>query len=201
MEKTLALLGLTALGISWFWRPETGKVSRSLIGLTLPMQSGALVRTESLTVDPLVRGALPTADISRTLYTLPSSGEGVELTLIAGSDRDALHDPRSCMVGAGWRIENDRVEPLAGTGTRLRRCTLAQGAQRFDVVYGYVCEGNVLAEPTQIRGRMLTAAVLGRKDAPVCFFRLLRPAGRIPDTTFEPFAAALWNALDLEKRF
>lgn len=199
-EKTLAILCVVALGISWGWKAESAPAFAGLTRMALPTQVGKLKAKGPLPVDSLVRNAIPTADIRRHLYSLPS-GESVELTLIAGRDRDSLHDPRSCMVGAGWQIENDRVEPLKGTAVSLRRCTLAQGNQRFEVLYGYVAEGKVLAEPTQIRGRMLAAALLGRRGSPVCFFRLLAPAGRIPPEDFERFAAELWKALHLETRF
>ncbi|MGC4042937.1 MAG: exosortase-associated EpsI family protein [Armatimonas sp.] len=199
-EKSIAIMCVAALTVSYFWKAEAAPAFAGLSQVTLPKHIGTFVRSGPLPIDPLVRSAIPTADIRRQLYSLPT-GEDVELTLIAGRDRDSLHDPRSCMVGAGWRIEDDRVELLPGTSVSLRRCTLAQGTQRFDVLYGYVADGKVLAEPTQIRGRMLAAALLGRRGSPVCFFRLLRPTGRISADKFDAFAAELWGELHLETRF
>lgn len=199
-EKILAVLCVGALGISWCWKAQSAPPFVGLTEMALPARVGKLKAKGPLPVDTLVSKAIPTADIRRHLYALPS-GESIELTLIAGRDRDSLHDPRSCMVGAGWQIENDRVEPLKGTQISLRRCTLTQGTQRFEVLYGYVAEGKVLAEPTQIRGRMLAAALLGRRGSPVCFFRLLYPAGHIPASEVDSFAAELWQVLHLETRF
>jgi hypothetical protein len=196
----LAVLGALTLITSYLWKPGLAPRYVGLSNLTLPARAGELALARELPVDPLVRAALPTADIRQCEYRA-ASGESVQLTLIAGRDRDSLHDPRSCMVGAGWRIEDDRVEPLAGAGISLRRCTMAQADQRYEALYGYVLGGEVLAEPTQIRARMLATAVLGRKDRPVCFFRLVRRAERLPQKTFDQFSASLWRELNLERRF
>ncbi len=196
----LAALGALALVVSFLWKPALAQRFVGLSNLTLPARAGELRLVGELPIDPLVRDALPTADIRQCEYR-DSSGESVQLTLIAGRDRDSLHDPRSCMVGAGWGIESDRVEPLPGAGISLRRCTMAQGESRYEALYGYVLGGEVLAEPTRIRGRMLATALLGRKDRPVCFFRLVRRAERLEKTTFDIFAATLWQKLNLEKRF
>jgi hypothetical protein len=196
----LAALGALALMASFLWKPGLAPRFAGLSNLSLPARAGGLTLAQELLIDPLVRDALPTADIRQCEYR-DISGESVQLTLIAGRDRDSLHDPRSCMVGAGWRIEDDRVGPLPGVDISVRRCIMAQGDQRYEAVYGYVASGEVLAEPTQIRGRMLAAALLGRKDRPVCFFRLVRRAERLRKTTFDTFAATLWRELNLEKRF
>jgi len=50
-------------------------------------------------------------------------------------DRHAVHDPRYCFQGAGWRLLSERPMPLpGGEGTRLE---LARGADRFETLYWF----------------------------------------------------------------
>ena len=192
----LVLAGAAALGGSRLIEPAP-KPSASLFALNLPMNVGDWTARGGERVDPLVARALATAQIRQRTYRHPG-GACVMATLIAGSDRDALHDPRSCLAGAGWVIENDRVETLPETKITVRRCTLVGDSGRFDALYVYRAGGESIASPTQIRLRMLGAALLGGKGTPVRFLRLLRPSSSAGSDPLPALAAALWPAVSSE---
>ena len=190
----LALAGACALGASRLWNPA--RASRAVeSAAVLPARAGEFVSGGEEPVDPVVRAALSTASVRRRTYLGPS-GATVEATLIVGGDRTALHDPRSCMVGAGWRIEDDRTETLPTADVAVRRCTLAGSLGRFDALYLYVTEGgDSVASPTAIRWQMLSAALRGGRERPVRFLRLLQPAGPGSADRLSRLAAALWPSL------
>ena len=150
---------------------------------------------------PEVKAALSSADLISRTYT--QNGDTMDFVLIGGTDRTALHDPRSCLVGAGWRLENDHTEALPGAGISVHACHAvgAAGQPGLDIVYLYVVDGRIIDQVTQIRAAMLWSALLGRKNTPVYFLRFTRPlsddAAQQADrhTQLEHFAAQMWTAL------
>lgn len=156
-------------------------------------------------ISDTVRQALAAADI--VSYTYEGGGGSVDMTLIGGTDRSALHDPRSCMVGAGWRIENDHTEDLPGTGLQARVCRVTNGVNPVDyeVLYLYVVGERTITQVTQIRTQMLLSALIGRKGTPVCFVRFMRPVPRggadNPEAArlFRQFAGSAWGQLKIKE--
>ena len=191
----LAISGLAALGVSRLWNPARAESSPELATACLPARAGALASSGDDPIDPIVQGALSSARVQQRTYVGPQ-GERVQATLIVGGDRTALHDPRSCMVGAGWQIEGDRTETLPNSAVAVRRCELAQGAARFEALYVYATgDGGSVASPTAIRLRMLGAALRGGRERPVRFLRLLQPASAGSSERLPRLAAALWPSL------
>ena len=126
------------------------------------------------------------------------------LTLIGGTDRSVIHDPRSCFRGAGWRIENDHNEVLPGTNINAHSCLIRQPNSNvgFDVLYLYVVDGAILNKVTQIRAEMVWNAFLGTANRPTFFFRCTRlvdlSTGSMEQKDhqrLQDFSAATWNAI------
>jgi hypothetical protein len=135
--------------------------------------------------------------------------------MIGGTDRSALHDPRSCLTGAGWRIQDDRTETILGTEVQARRCRVVQdkASQSYELIYLYVVDGKIINEVTQIRGKMLLSALVGQRGTPTIFIRFMRPLAP-SESSSEPsrvrnesdsaslnaFAAEMWNTLRPDQR-
>ena len=124
---------------------------------------------------PATRSTLtPGTQIATRTYRAPT-GETVQVIRIVGSDRNALHDPRSCLAGVGWHIEDDRTETQNGIPVRVCRLTGDNRAPLL-VAYGYVSENGVLfADPSAIRVRLLYQALVGGAAKPITFLRLITP--------------------------
>lgn len=122
---------------------------------------------------PATRQSLaPGTQIATRTYK-NAGGESVQVIRITGSDRNALHDPRSCLAGVGWRIEDDRTETAGGVPVRV--CRLS-GDDRTPllVAYGYVSENGILfADPSAIRAKLLYQAIIGGGAKPITFLRLI----------------------------
>ncbi len=194
-----ALVG-AALGTAMVWKPAPPPRFAGIGGGTVPRTVAGYVGSDE-PVAPEVRAALSSADIVSRLY-----GQGtdqVDFMLIGGTDRTALHDPRSCLVGAGWKLEGDHTEALPGTAVSARACRAVglPGAPGYDIVYLYVENGHVINQVTQIRAAMLWSALLGRRAQPVYFLRFLRPLDADPGSAaadhaqMMQFAAQMWTTL------
>lgn len=195
----LALAGVGALATSRVWNPARATAAPKS-GAALPVRAGEFVSAGEEPVDPVVRAALSSASIAQRAYSYRRGGQ-VQATLIEGGDRTALHDPRSCMVGAGWRIEEDRTESLPLAGVSARRCTLSGELGRFDALYLYVTDdGGSVASPTAIRWRMLGAALRGGEERPVRFLRLMQPSAPGSSARLTELAVALWPSVSRSGR-
>ncbi len=133
--------------------------------------------------------------------------------LIGGTDRSALHDPRSCLIGAGMQLENDHLEALPGSsfhGQLQARACHAVGSARndrrggIDILYLYVVNGKVVNQVTQIRAAMLWSALLGRRGTPVYFLRFTRALNPDPQAEalgharLQRFATEMWTTASTE---
>ncbi|MFM7319957.1 MAG: exosortase-associated EpsI family protein [Armatimonadota bacterium] len=200
----LALIGAIVWTVSMVWRPAPPPKYAGLgkIEERIPASIGPYSRGEANTFSKDVLNALAAADIVSYPY---QSGTGwFDLTLIGGTDRSALHDPRSCLVGGGWKIENDHIETIPGTNIQARVCRATGGGKRavdYEFLYVYVVGDQIINHVTQIRARMLMSALIGRKGTPVCFVRFQRPVPRegVDDPAeaarFRKFAGIMWNQL------
>ena len=129
-----------------------------------------------------VQAALSSADLLSRTYQ-PGESEGgdpINFVLIGGTDRSALHDPRSCLIGSGMQLEDDHLERLPGTDVEAPAPAAPSGQPGqagYDMLYFYVVNGKVVNQATQIRAAMLWSALLGRRGTPVYFLRFTRRSG------------------------
>ena len=210
MGYLLALLIGAALATAMAWKPAPPPRFLGLTGADVPRTLGGLRAGADDPVPTDVKAALASADLLQRTYT-PTDGRGgepVNFVLIGGTDRSALHDPRSCLIGAGMQLEDDHLERLPGTDIQARAChaVAASGAGGSDMLYVYVVDGKVINEVTQIRAAMLWSALLGRRGTPVYFLRFTRgldadaSANARGHAHMGRFAAEMWGTLDPKLR-
>ena len=122
----LALCTFAVLLVSLVWRPAPPSAFVGVASADVPAAIGDWISQGDYEVTPEVRAALSSADIVSRTYARGEGSTGdasIDFVLIGGTDRNALHDPRSCLVGGGWRLENDRVDTLPGAGVQARACS------------------------------------------------------------------------------
>jgi hypothetical protein len=210
------LTGIFAVGAvtAFTWKPAPPVRYRGLSELQVPMIIGQYQGVR-VAVDPATKVALSSADIIERQFTGPDGGP-ISVTIIGGTGRSQLHDPRSCMLGAGWQIENDRVERLPGTAgfVPVRSCqvsvpvtsNLGSSSQQdsTDIIYLYVLDDKIVASASDIRWQLLKSDLLEQTDEPVYYIRTMMAmpapqdggAARLAEHhQLEQFTAALWSAV------
>ena len=202
----LVTVSLIAAGVNATWNPPKPPKFLGLAGVKarIPTEVGNASKGEETTFAPDGKAARSAADRFGTSYMSANAGR-IDVLLIGGTDRSALHDPRACMIGAGWELEQDHTETLPGTQVQARFCKMVGGTAEtdYEVLYLYVVDKAVIQQVTQIRMQMLASALIGKKGTPVCFFRLQRsvPRNQLDNPKaagdFRLFAAALWTQLDI----
>jgi len=201
MAALLVLLTGAAFTTALAWKPAPPAKFVGLATESVPRTLGGFTSAQDDAVTPEVKAALSSADIISRTYQ--NGNEALNFVMIGGTDRTALHDPRSCLTGAGWRLESDHTERLPGTHLDVRACHAAGPPDQpgYDIVYLYVVDGRIVNQVTQIRTAMLWSALLGRKNTPVYFLRFMQPldaAGQTSPadhTRLVQFAAQMWAAL------
>ena len=201
MGYLLIALMAAALATAMVWKPAPPPKFSGITSAQIPHAVGSYTSSQDYQMAPDVLAALSSADIVSRTYGQGDSA--IDFVLIGGTDRTALHDPRSCLVGAGWRLEDDHTETLPGTPVAARACHAVglPGAPNYDIEYLYVVNGHTINQVTQIRAAMLWSALLGRKNTPVYFLRFMRPLSADPATAaanhaqLQAFASQMWNAL------
>ena len=206
MGYFLTLLIGTALATAMVWKPAPPPPFLGVSGGDVPRTlSGYRAASDDLVPDD-VKAALSSADLLSRTYV--QNGDAVNFVLIGGTDRSALHDPRSCLIGAGMQIEGDHLERLPGTDIEARACHAvgAPGVAGSDMLYLYIVNGKVINEVTQIRAAMLWSALLGRRGTPVYFLRFTRSLGADAGADARGhdrlgrFAAEMWTTLQPKLR-
>lgn len=204
MGYFLALCIGAALLVSRVWNPAPPARFAGLGSADIPRTVGGYAAGPDDAVPADVQAALSSATLtSRTYQAAGGAGDPVNFVLIGGTDRSALHDPRSCLIGAGMSVGNDHSEPLPGTSSNVRACRAMDAANRtgFDIVYLYLVNDRVVSEATEIRAAMLWSALLGQRGTPVYFLRFTRPISSDPrgdaqgHAALLHFASAMWNTL------
>lgn len=204
MGYFLALCIGAALLISRAWNPAPPARFAGLGSTGIPRTVGGYAAGPDDVIPADVQAALSSAALtSRTYQPTENSGDAVNFVLIGGTDRSALHDPRSCLIGAGMSVGNDHAEPLPGTSIRARACRAMDGSNQtgFDIIYLYLVNGRVVNEATQIRAAMLWSALLGQRGTPVYFLRFTRPirsnsrGDAQGHAALLQFASAMWKTL------
>lgn len=199
----LACVVAAALLTAMVWKPAPPPRFEGLSNIPIPADVDGF-QGRAVPVDAQTREALTSAEVTAREYRAPD-GTVVELTMIGGTDRSALHDPRSCLIGSGWLLTDDHVEYLQGSGTPVRVCRALPGPNtgqpNYDVEYLYVSNRRVIASATQIRLALLEAALLEQNDAPVYYIRLMTPLPADPaaqakeHTQLHLFASRLWDEM------
>ena len=208
MGYLLAVVIGVALLISALWKPAPPARFAGLTGADVPRTAGGWVSGPDESVPAEVQAALSSASLTSRTYQPPESGMAdsaspVNFVLIGGTDRSALHDPRSCLIGAGMQIQDDHLESLPGTGIKARACRAVTGTSTggFDIIYLYLVNGRIINSATQIRAAMLWSALLGQRGTPVYFLRFTRPLYSDPrqdalgHAAMLQFATSLWTRL------
>ncbi len=202
MGYLLTLLIGAALATAMAWKPAPPPRFLGVGGGDVPRALGGYRAASDDPIPDDTRAALSSADLLSRTYV--QSGDAVNFVLIGGTDRSALHDPRSCLIGAGMQVEGDHLERLPGTDVEARACHAvgAPGAGGTDMLYLYVVNGKVINEATQIRAAMLWSALLGRRGTPVYFLRFTRSldADAQGHERLGRFAAGMWTTLQPKLR-
>ncbi len=213
MGYILTAVLAVALLVAFAWKPERSAKFEGLTSSQIPTTIGDSAGVE-VPVDSATRAALPSADIVGRRYTL-ADGSTIDVTIIGGTGRNELHDPRSCLVGAGWVIQNDRVEKLPGTSNvAVRACEIAQTGSpddpailhqnAEDMLYLYVIGNKTIASASDIRWSLLKSDLLEQNDVPVYFIRTISSlpssnrqseANRFEHQQLLTFTSALWHAV------
>jgi len=207
MGYLLASIIGAALLVVLVWHPApparfaglgSGDIPRSVSGYTAGPDDAVPADTQA---------ALASATLTtRTYQPAGNAGDAVNFVLIGGTDRSALHDPRSCLIGSGMAVQADHLESLPGTGISARACRAVEAARDgtsadgFDILYIYLVNGRVVNNATQIRAAMLWSALLGQRGTPVYFLRFTRPLHSDPRLDAAGHAALLQFATEMWTR-
>lgn len=199
MGYLLTAVLAVGLVVSDTWKPRTPPKFVGISTNQVPRHVAGYACPADYELDASVQQALASGDTISRLYR--KGEDSIDFVLIGGTDREALHDPRSCLVGAGWQLVGDHTERIPNTDIAMRSCHgvgLPQSPS-FDMLYLYVVDGKLVTEVTQIRAQMLLSAVIGKRNTPVYFLRFMHnlPDG-VPDQLVEHqrlqrFAASMWN--------
>ena len=200
-----ALIG-AALLIMHFWTPAPPPRFAGIASADVPRILGGYQAQQDEVVPAETKAALASADLLSRTYQHGS--DAFNFVLIGGTDRSALHDPRSCLIGSGMQLENDHLEALPGTGrpgqeVEARNCRAVglPGTGGYDILYLYVVNGKIINQVTQIRAEMLWSALLGRRGTPVYFLRFTRDLNAEPQADalgharLQQFATEMWTQL------
>ncbi|MFT4900754.1 MAG: hypothetical protein ACI81V_000020 [Lentimonas sp.] len=70
------------------------------------------------------------------------------ITILDGTrNRQAVHDPRYCFIGAGWSIDEDQKIDFAGGDAR--RITLSNGEQESEALFFYSTGTSIFSHPIE----------------------------------------------------
>jgi hypothetical protein len=171
MAYFLVVLLTAALITSATWKRPKPEPFHGLVSADVPTTMDGCTSEGDIELAPEVALALNSASYVSRVYGCGVNTIAVDL--IAGTDRSALHDPRSCLIGDGWRLAEDRTEHLPGTNIDVRAMHAVgkSGSAGSDIVYFYIVNGRAINEVSDIRMAMLWSALLGRKNTPAYYFR------------------------------
>ena len=201
MGYLLAVVFAVALLTAMVWKPAPPPPFRGLSSNDVPREVGGYTAPTDYEMTPDVKALLQGADtVSRTYHR---NQDGIDFVLLGGNSRENLHDPRSCLTGAGWALAGDHTESLPGTDVDIHACHAVgmPGTPGFDVLYLYVVDGKRISAVSQIRMQMLIAALVGKQNAPVYMLRFMEPLASDPQTQAQvhtrlmAFASQMWTVM------
>lgn len=194
----IALLS-AALWIAHAWRPAPALDAGSLTGADVPRVVAGLASGGDLPLPPEYKAELPGARLVSRSYG--TGADAVQFLLLSGNAESALHDPRQCM--GAWHLSAPGSARIPGTSIAAQTFEAAETGTVPDVqiAYFYVIDGHFVSNPSQIRLSILGNAFLGRRSAPVYFFRFIQPLADTPASAARQqahllaFAAQMWQAM------
>jgi hypothetical protein len=197
----LVAVNAVAAATMALWKPAPFAKFVSLTTNQIPRDVGQFSAPEDLAIDDNVQRQLASATIISRQYT--NNAEGIGFNFIAGTDRNALHDPRSCLIGSGMQLVDFHSDKLPGTMASVATCRAVDtsGHEDLDMAYMYYVDGKVINSPTQIRLAMLRGLLLGQKNSPAYFLEYSMPVPHgepiAPQGHADliAFAAQMWTAL------
>ena len=207
MGYFLTLLLGAALLSALVWKPAALQPFAGLTSGDVPRTLSGYVSGPDEAVPADVQTALASAALISRTYSVEGKGDPFNFVLLGGTDRSALHDPRSCLIGSGMQVEDDHLERLPGTQIEARTChavgSHAVNGTRsggFDIIYFYLVNGRIVSQATQIRTAMLWSALLGRRSTPIYFLRFTRTFYSDPRRDAPGHAAMLHFATEMWTR-
>lgn len=209
MAVVLVLALVAALAVKMHWRPyqsavvplKEADVPLVVAGYTAPPDS-EWNHTQEADAEKFIQQSQVVARVYR------SGGDEISFLLVSGSGRTALHDPRLCLTGSGWRLSDAHTEALPGTPIVMQQNEAATVTALPDtsLTYFYIVKGHAISSPTEIRIALLGSSLLGRDSAPVYFFRFIQPISPDPAQAKEnrahmlAFAAEMWRQMQPKLR-
>ena len=105
--------------------------------ISVPQRIGPYTQAgNDIDVGDRVRAYLETSRILVRRYSAPS-GRPIELTIVhAAVTRRSLHFPEICLIGEGWDIREQGIQPV-GVVFTAKRLVLVRGAEREAVLYWF----------------------------------------------------------------
>lgn len=188
-----------ALWIAHAWALPPATNTGSLSGADVPRVVAGLASGGDLPLPPEYKSELPGAHlVSRSYGTGP---DAVQFLLLSGNAESALHDPRQCM--GAWHLSAPGSARVPGTPIVAQTFEAAEmgDVPNVQIAYFYVVDGHFISNPSQIRLSILGNAFLGRRNAPVYFFRFIQPLADSPaadaprQAHLLSFAAQMWQAM------
>jgi len=201
MAALLVILLSSAMVAVKVWsRPPAAKFA-GLSPASVPNEVDGYLGMGEAPIAPEVQAALASASIVSRSFV--RGVDSIDFLAIAGTDRTALHDPRSCLVGAGWRLQDDHDFYLPASKVTAHSCHAVgpAGTQDLDIIYLYAVDGKIISQPTEIRAAMLWSALIGRKNSPAYFLRFVQTkctdekADQARHANLTKFAARMFAAM------
>jgi len=158
----LVLLGASAL-LSWrLHGPRGAASSRRVAGLALEIEGD---RGRDLLIDERRYELLETHDVLLRAYSV-GGAEVVACVAVAGPDGKAVHPPRICYRGQGWKVEEREPasRELGGRRRTVSELVISRGVERQLVWAWYRVGGEETGSWWREQWLALVARVAGRDD-------------------------------------
>ena len=174
------IFAVAAIGAKLLPRPALESAPMSVALSPLPAMLGDLAaKTPDIAdeANDTVRSWLPAqAQIHIRTYRDTVTGYPAQITRLAGTDREGLHDPRSCLILVGWRL-SDEATVIGRDGSSIHIGHMERdGYPSYLVAYAYVLDGeSIVADTTAIRARLVWQALTGGPAKNIVFWRVMVP--------------------------
>jgi hypothetical protein len=134
MSRKLLWIGAAlaiGLGLVWQYYPLTSPGLDRMAQIPL---SGATFQGKDVPLTETEKLVFGQVDMVNRRYLF--GGRDLFVSVVDGTkDRHAVHDPRYCFQGAGWRLLSET--PFAVPGGMGRRLKLARGQDRFETYFWF----------------------------------------------------------------
>jgi EpsI family protein len=168
------LIGVTSLIAARLPTVQSEARADSRPAPQLALRLGQWTGTEQPVPEDVQR-ALPTARLLSRRYQCPLGT--ADVTIIAGSDATALHDPHDCLSASGWEFMEDEprdVDLGSGKGSfRVRDAVMINGPVRARMWYWYTIGSETFDRTLFARLGLYRIRLLEGKGRPARFVRLI----------------------------